>query len=138
MRAPHSTGRNPTICDGGTYGYFTAGYVGHPKWNEMNFGFHPDRDDSGTLISCEAHADTGGYLETRVKLSFNYRDGFHNYTIRHRHDGVTWLVDGKQVHELKARLTHPMKTSLILRTNRHGVMPDAVMEVAWFRFDPET
>ena len=23
----------------------TAGYVGHPQWNEMNFGFHPDRDD---------------------------------------------------------------------------------------------
>lgn len=35
--------------------YFTAGYVGHPKWNEMNFGFHPDRDDSGTKISCEVN-----------------------------------------------------------------------------------
>ena len=38
MRAPHGTGSNPTICDGGIYGYFTAGYVGHPQWNEMNFG----------------------------------------------------------------------------------------------------
>ena len=35
MRAPHATGSNPTICDSGIYGYFTAGYVGHPKWNEV-------------------------------------------------------------------------------------------------------
>ena len=41
MRAPHSTGPNPTICDSGVYGYFTAGYVGHPTWNEMNFGKLP-------------------------------------------------------------------------------------------------
>jgi hypothetical protein len=77
MRAPHATGKNPTICDSGIYGYFTAGYVGHPTWNEMNFGFHPDRDDSGTKISCEVHGNEGGYVEDSVKLKFNYRDGFH-------------------------------------------------------------
>lgn len=42
----HDIGANPTLCDSGIYGYFTAGYVGHPQWNEMNFGFHPDRDVS--------------------------------------------------------------------------------------------
>ena len=73
MRAPHSTGANPTVCDSGIYGYFTAGYVGHPVWNEFNFGFHPDRDDSGTKISCEAHGNSGGYHETSIKLKFNYR-----------------------------------------------------------------
>lgn len=73
-----------------------------------------------------------------MKLPFNYRDGFHTYTIRHRHDGIFWLVDGKMVHEAKgAKLTHPMKTSLILRTNKHGAMLDAIMELAWFRFEPE-
>ena len=50
MRAPHETGSNPTVCDSGIYGYWTAGYVGHPQWNEMNFGFHPDRDDGGTKV----------------------------------------------------------------------------------------
>jgi len=30
-----------------------------------------------------------------------------------------------------------MKTSLILRTNKHGAMPTAIMEVAHFRFTPE-
>lgn len=103
-----------------------------------SFGFHPDRDDSGTKISCEAHANSGGYHETSIKLPFNYRDAFHNYTIRHRHDGVSWWVDDRQVHELKDDITHPMKTSLILRTNRHGAMPTAIMEVAWFRFTPES
>jgi beta-glucanase (GH16 family) len=140
MRAPHSTGANPTVCDSGIYGYFTAGYVGHPKWNEMNFGFHPDRDASETKISCEAHADAGGYQETRVDLHFNYRDAFHDYTIRHRHDGIFWLVDGKQVHALKgtdSNLSYAMGTSLILRTNKHGTMPAAIMEVEYFRFTPE-
>ena len=37
------------------------------------------RVHSGTKISCEAHADTGGYKETHVKLKFNYRDAFHTY-----------------------------------------------------------
>ena len=101
-------------------------------------GFHPDRDASGTKISCEAHADTGGYKETSVKLKFNYRDAFHLYTIRHRHDGIFWLIDGKPVHALEGvKLSHPMKTSLILRTNKHGAMPDAIMEIEYFRFTAE-
>ena len=72
-----------------------------------------------------------------MKLGFNYRDDFHDYAIQHRHDGLTWLVDGHKVHSLKASLTHPMKTSIILRTNKHGAMRDAIMELAWVRFVPE-
>ena len=102
----------------------------------MNFGFHPDRDDSGTKISCEAHADTGGYIETVKKIGFNYRDGFHNYTIQWRKKSVTWLIDGKVIHHIDKTLSHAMKTSLILRTNKHGAMPEAIMEVAHFRYTP--
>jgi hypothetical protein len=59
-------------CDSGIYAYFTAGYVNtRGKWNEMNFGFHPDRDNHGTEVSCEHHDDSGGYHETSVKLGFN-------------------------------------------------------------------
>ena len=46
------------------------------------------------------------------------------------------MVDGKVIHELNSELTHPMKTSIILRTNRHGAMPDAILEVAQFRYRP--
>lgn len=30
-----------------------------------------------------------------------------------------------------------MKTSLILRTNKHGAMPDAIMEIEYFKFTSE-
>ena len=99
-------------------------------------GFHPDRDASGTKISLEHHADSGGYSETVKKLGFNYRDAFHDYKIQWRRSGVTWFIDGKIVHATKDKLSHAMKTSLILRTNRHGTMPNAIMEVAHFRYTP--
>ena len=99
-------------------------------------GFHPDRDDSGTKISIEHHADSGGYSEVVKKLGFNYRDGFHDYKIQWRRSGVTWFIDGEIVHATKDKLSHAMKTSLILRTNRHGAMPNAIMEVAYFKYTP--
>ena len=36
-------------------------------------GFHPDRDNHGTEVSCEHHDDTGGYHETSVRK----RSSFH-------------------------------------------------------------
>ena len=44
-------------------------------------------------------------MHRQVKLPFNYRDAFHVYTIRHRHDGIFWLIDGKLIHELKGSTT---------------------------------
>ena len=65
------------------YAYFTAGYADTDgKWNEMNFGFHPDRDKNGTHVSCEHHDDTGKYHETNVPLGFNVRQSFNTYVIR--------------------------------------------------------
>jgi hypothetical protein len=49
---------------------------------------------------------------------------------------VAWEIDGNVIHTHKTKITHAMKTSLILRTNKHGSMPDAIMEVAYFRYTP--
>ena len=98
--------------------------------------FHPDRDASGTKISCEVHGNSGGYVEVSEKLKFNYRDDFHLYKIKWRKDSVTWEVDGRVVHTHKTSITHAMKTSLILRTNKHGAMPNAIMEIDYFRYTP--
>ena len=57
----------------------------------MNFGFHPDRDNHGTEVSCEHHDDSGGYHETNVKLGFNYRESFNTYVIRLRKDLLNGL-----------------------------------------------
>jgi hypothetical protein len=135
LRAPHNYPGDGSKCDDGIYGYFTAGYVNKEcgTWNEMNFGFHPDRDLGGTQVSVELHADTGGYKEANVSLGFNYREGFHTYRIKHRECDVSWWVDGKRVHALQECLTQPMHTSLILRTNKGGALPSAKMEVPCFR-----
>ena len=80
-------------CDSGVYAYFTAGYVNSGgRWNEMNFGFHPDRDNHGTEVSCEHHDDKGGYHESTVKLGFNYRESFNTFVIKLRKDSLTWQV----------------------------------------------
>jgi hypothetical protein len=62
------------------------------KWNEMNFGFHPDRDKNGTAVSCEHHDDSGGYHETTVDLGFNCRESFNTWVIRLRKGTLEWLV----------------------------------------------
>ena len=52
MRAPYEVGTGGDSCNDGVYAYFTAGYVQkNGVWNEMNFGFHPDRDSGGTEVS---------------------------------------------------------------------------------------
>ena len=149
MRAPYAVNSTGGTCDKGIYAYFTAGYVNKAgKWNEMNFGFHPDRDNHGTEVSCEHHDDSGGYHETSVKLGFNYRESFNTYVIRLRKDSLTWLVGhGKQphiqlktVHHATAKLTEPMDTRLILRTNFRdgdpGYMPATAWEISHFKFTP--
>ena len=69
MRAPYTAGASGSECSDGIYAYFTAGYQNvDGVWNEMNFGFHPDRDMNGTLVSCEHHADSGGYKEVSIDL----------------------------------------------------------------------
>merc|ERR1712070_278099 len=100
------------------------------------FGFHPDRDEGGTRVSVEHHADTGGYKETNVKLGFNVREAFHTYLIKHRPCDVSWWVDGKCVHVTDDCLTHDMKTSIILRTNEDKAMDQAKMELSYFKFTP--
>ena len=62
MRGPFRADRpgQPAESSPGVYAYFTAGYVSKAGvWNEVNFGFHPDRDANGTLVSCEHHDDVG-------------------------------------------------------------------------------
>ncbi len=138
LRAPHNFPGNGSKCSDGVYGYFTAGYV-HSEcglWNEINFGFHPDRDEGGHRVSLELHADSGGYHEASVDVGFNYREGFHTYRIKHRPCDVSWWVDGRCVHVMKECLTQPMHTSLILRTNQDGELPSAKMEFAAFNFTP--
>eukprot|EP00927_Polykrikos_kofoidii_P073974 TRINITY_DN69979_c0_g1_i1.p1 TRINITY_DN69979_c0_g1~~TRINITY_DN69979_c0_g1_i1.p1 ORF type:complete len:279 (+),score=41.42 TRINITY_DN69979_c0_g1_i1:116-952(+) len=138
IRAPHNYPGDSSKCDNGIYGYFTAGYSKKGSdWNEMNFGFHPDRDTGGTKVSAELHADTGGYHETTVTLGFNYREAFHTYRIKHRPCDVSWWVDGKCVHVMDECLTHEMKTSIILRTNhKDEFMSQAKMELSYFKFTP--
>merc|ERR1712194_77304 len=93
MRAPYTVNGSGGTCNQGIYAYFTAGYINADgKWNEMNFGFHPDRDNNGTQVSCEHHDDSGGYQETNVKLGFNYRESFNTYVINLRKDSITWQV----------------------------------------------
>lgn len=87
-------------------------------------------------MTVELHADEGGYHEAVVELPFNYREAFHDYRIKHRPCDVSWWVDGKIVHVMKECLTQPMHTSLILRTNRPGAAPTAVMEFVEFEFEP--
>lgn len=49
LRAPHVPGSSK--CPDGVYGYFTAGFVKTDAyWNEVNFGFHPDRDEDGSRV----------------------------------------------------------------------------------------
>jgi beta-glucanase (GH16 family) len=135
FRAPHIPG--DYTCPDGIYGYFTAGYSKHDGiQNEMNFGLHPDRDNNGTVISCESHADTGKYRETKVPLGFNYRAGFHTYILRLRPTYVEWIVDGKSVHKVEEKLSHTMHTSFILRTSKAGEMPTVIMEWKHFKFTP--
>eukprot|EP00041_Stephanoeca_diplocostata_P008147 m.118021 g.118021 ORF g.118021 m.118021 type:complete len:258 (-) comp17196_c0_seq2:595-1368(-) len=142
MRAPYTVDGDGTTCSEGIYAYFTAGfYRENDTWNEVNFGFHPDRDVNGTCVSCEHHADTGGYKTDIVNIGFNYREDFHTYVIRVRENSLEWLVDGRRVHNESARLTHPMHTSLILRTSFRegdpGVMPTAYFEIEYFRYTPD-
>eukprot|EP00040_Diaphanoeca_grandis_P033444 m.204886 g.204886 ORF g.204886 m.204886 type:complete len:266 (-) comp32903_c5_seq8:155-952(-) len=141
MRAPYTANGDGKTCTDGIYAYFTAGYVNTGGvWNEMNFGFHPDRDNNGTSVSCEHHDDTGGYKETSVDVGFNYRENFHTWVIKLRKDSLEWLVDGKTLHHTSAKLTQPMTTRLILRTNYRagdpGYMPTANFEIAHFKFTP--
>merc|ERR1712232_765754 len=139
IRAPHFYPGDGDKCDDGIYGYFTAGYARNKDdgwWNEINFGFHPDRDVGGTKVSVELHADTGGYKESTVSLGFNYRSAFHTYRIKHRPCDVSWWVDGKCVHVMDDCLTHDMHTSIILRTNKDKDMAKAKMELAYFKFTP--
>ena len=60
---------------------------------------------------------------------------------------ITWLVRHggssaplKKLHAVKATLTEPMTTRLILRTNFRngdpGSMPQAVFEMSHFKFSP--
>jgi len=148
MRAPYQIGStsSPPACNPGVYAYFTAGYANKSgKWNEMNFGFHPDRDSNGTAVSCEHHDDTGGYHETTVALGFNYRASFNTFVIRCTEGKLAWLVaEGsgplKEVHSAAATLTEPMTTRLIYRTNFRdgdpGLMPDHSFEISHFSFTP--
>ena len=139
LRAPHNDVGDDSKCNEGIYGYFTAGYVDSEcgTWNEINFGFHPDRDEGGHKVSLELHADSGGYHEsTSADLGFNYRNAFHTYRIKHRPCDVSWWIDGRIQHVLKACLTKPMHTSFILRTNDKGAMPSTTMEFAYFKFKP--
>ena len=146
MRAPYTLSGDGSTCAKGIYAYFTAGYTNtHGKWNEMNFGFHPDRDDGGTKVSCEHHDDTGGYHESSYQVGFNYRRTFATWIIRLRKEGITWLVkkDGaaaRTLHHASAKLTEPMHTSLIFRTNFRagdpGFMQPTAMEVSAFKFTP--
>ena len=87
-------------------------------------------------VSCELHADTGGYQESKIDLGFNYRLDFHTYRLKYRPGVVSWWVDGHCIHAMHHNLTHPMHTSLILRTNKRGAMPPALMEFAYFTYTP--
>jgi len=135
LRAPHH--EDTAECDDDIYAYFTAGYAKEDGWwNEMNFGFHPDRDHGGRIVTAELHADTGGYHEAAVSLGFNYRAGFHTYRLKLRKGDVSWWVDGRCVHVMKEQLSHSMHTSIILRTNKPGKLQKAKLEVKYFRFKP--
>mmetsp|Transcript_8544 Transcript_8544/g.21996 ORF Transcript_8544/g.21996 Transcript_8544/m.21996 type:complete len:282 (+) Transcript_8544:15-860(+) len=148
MRAPYQVGTDGDVCNPGVYAYFTAGYVNKDgKWNEMNFGFHPDRDNGGTAVSCEHHDDTGSYHETTVPLGFNYRKTFATFKVIRTKDRIDWAVGKgdelpKTIHSVDAKLTEPMTTRLIFRTNFRdgdpGFMPDHVFEIAHFKFFPRT
>jgi len=78
------------------------------------------------------------YIATTYSLTHTYYcpEAFHDYRIKHRPCDVSWWVDGKIVHVMKECLTQPMHTSLILRTNRPGAAPTAVMEFVEFEFEP--
>ena len=140
-RAPHKVGSASGACDNGTYAYFTAGYASHGgKWNEMNFGFHPDRDEGGYAVSCEHHDDTGGYHETTVKVGKNVRATFNTFAIKVSERKMEWSFNGKVVHSAEGKWTEPMTTRLIMRTNFRsgdpGVMPDHVFEINEYSFTP--
>lgn len=142
MRAPYNIDGDNSNISNGIYAYFTAGYGQQTGgvWNEINFGFHPDRDEGGTKVSCEHHDDTGGYHETSVALGFNYRESFNTYTAQVRKGTLAWLVNGKTIHSVNATLSKPMSTRLILRTNFRqgdpGYMPTASFEVTHYKFTP--
>jgi hypothetical protein len=149
MRAPYVVNGTGGTCDSGVYAYFTAGYISSGgRWNEMNFGFHPDRDDHGTRVSCEHHDDSGGYHETSVNLGFNYRESFNTYQIELAKEGISWRVghgqpphiEMKTIHHAAAKLSKAMGTRLIMRTNFRsgdpGYMPDHVWEIEHFKFTP--
>lgn len=156
MRAPYALASDGTIttpaapsCNPGVYAYFTAGYVNKDgKWNEMNFGFHPDRDRNGTAVSCEHHDDSGKYHETTADLGFNCRSGFNTFVIRLRKGEISWLVgpgtasetELRKIHTAEATLTEPMTTRIILRTNFRngdpGYMPEHHFEIKHFEFQP--
>ena len=148
-------------ADKGVYAYFTAGYSNADGiWNEMNFGFHPDRDKNGTAVSCEHHDDTGRYHETTVDLGFNYRTSFNTFSIKLNRGTMIWLVNGRPIHRAQANpnpnpnpnpnwrpihraqgsWTQPMSTRIIMRTNFRdgdpGFMADHVFEIQSYKFTP--
>lgn len=49
---------------------------------------------------------------------------------------ITWFIDDKQIHKVEKKVSHPMHTSIILRTNKPGVMSPAVMELSHFSYTP--
>ena len=145
MRAPYKVSGSGHWADNGVYGYFTAGYgtsdgKGGKKWNEMNFGFHPDRDQNGTHVSCEHHDDSGGYHETNVDLGFSYRTSFNTFAINLEKGRLTWLVNGRRIHSARGSWTEKMSTRIIMRTNFRdgdpGYMSTHAFEIEYYRFVP--
>ncbi len=78
---------------------YTGPYYGDP-WDEIDFEFL-GKDTTQVQINWFAGADEPDHGKL-IDLGFDASEDFHTYAFEWRPDSITWVVDGRVVHEVTA------------------------------------
>jgi len=125
-----------------------SNYTGQPfgdPWDEITMGI---AGKDTTKLEIGYVANGVGHRDVVIDLGFDAAKGFHTYAFERRPDGITWLVDGRPVHAVKAapgelpqapgriyvQLWNGVGASPWLREFRYPGRP-LVAEVAWVRYE---
>ncbi|HYH38600.1 MAG TPA: family 16 glycosylhydrolase [Azospirillum sp.] len=127
-----------------TVSSFTGRPFGDP-WDEVTLGI---AGKDTTRLEVGYVANGVGHRDVVVDLGFDAAKGFHTYGFERRPDGITWLVDGRPVHTVKAapadlpqapgrlylQLWNGVGNGPWLKEFRYPGTP-LVAEVAWVRYE---
>lgn len=125
-----------------------SNYTGRPfgdPWDEITLGI-AGKDTTRLEIGYVANGI--GHRDVVIDLGFDAATGFHTYGFERRPDGITWFVDGRPVHAVKAapaelpqapgriylQLWNGAGATPWLKEFRYAGKP-LVAEVAWMRYE---